>query len=210
MIVNINILSFNSVSIDDDDESRAHPPTPPPRKFIGTASFRKKLPCLRKQDSNEWPIMDRGSASSSAELERQRSVSPLDTNRDVPHQRQRALSHIAASLRFAPVPAMAVAGFLPEPGLLGAHRIPHRQSPLRASYHGKSSEPNYMEGHFMNTLEGRKPFSEVVGSAESLVGRVLYEQGLGKYCDPDFVRATQRELAEAFNMTQEGFYLFCL
>ncbi|OQR67122.1 voltage-dependent calcium channel type D subunit alpha-1-like [Tropilaelaps mercedesae] len=28
-------------------------------------------------------------------------------------------------------------------------------------------------------------------------------QGLGKYCDPDFVRATQRELAEAFNLTQE-------
>lgn len=42
-----------------------------------------------------------------------------------------------------------------------------------------------------------------VGSAENLVGRVLHEQGLGKYCDTDFVRAAQRELAEAFNLTQE-------
>lgn len=33
--------------------------------------------------------------------------------------------------------------------------------------------------------------------------QVLHEQGLGKYCDADFVRATQRELAEAFNLTQE-------
>jgi hypothetical protein len=96
---------------------------------------------------------------------------------------------------------MAVAGFIPEPGLLGAHKIPFRQSPFRASYHGKTSDTKYSDSpHFM---DGNKPFSDVVGSAESLVGRVLYEQGLGKYCDPDFVRATQRELAEAFNMTQE-------
>lgn len=33
--------------------------------------------------------------------------------------------------------------------------------------------------------------------------QVLQKEGLGKYCDPDFVRATQRELAEAINLTQE-------
>lgn len=50
----------------------------------------------------------------------------------------------------------------------------------------------------------RRPnFPEVVGSAESLVGRVLVEQGLGKYCDPDFVRYTSREMQEALDMTQE-------
>ncbi len=195
----------------DDDECRAHPPTPPPRKLLNTASFRKRLPCFRKQDSNEWPIMGRnsgsaGSACSSTELDRQRSVSPDETNISPKTQRKRALSHIAASLRFAPVPAMAVAGFIPEPGLLGAHKTPFRQSPFRASYHGKTSETKYLDSpHFMNSKDGNKPFSDVVGSAESLVGRVLYEQGLGKYCDPDFVRATQRELAEAFNMTQEGY-----
>lgn len=46
------------------------------------------------------------------------------------------------------------------------------------------------------------PF-EVVGSAESLVGRVLADQGLGKYCDPDFVRCTSKEMQEALDMTQE-------
>ncbi|XP_075219333.1 ca[2+]-channel protein alpha[[1]] subunit D isoform X3 [Lycorma delicatula] len=50
----------------------------------------------------------------------------------------------------------------------------------------------------------RRPnFAEVVGSAESLVGRVLVEQGLGKFCDPEFVRCTSREMQEALDMTQE-------
>lgn len=65
---------------------------------------------------------------------------------------------------------------------------------------------------------------EVIGSAESLVGRVrcfffielktsdliillsqqvLAEQGLGKYCDADFVRYTSREMQEALDMTSE-------
>ncbi|KAJ0171022.1 hypothetical protein K1T71_013221 [Dendrolimus kikuchii] len=43
----------------------------------------------------------------------------------------------------------------------------------------------------------------VVGSAESLVTRVLAEQGLGEYCDPEFVRNTSREMQEALEMTQE-------
>ncbi|KAL1129888.1 hypothetical protein AAG570_012832, partial [Ranatra chinensis] len=50
----------------------------------------------------------------------------------------------------------------------------------------------------------RRPnFPGVIGSAESLVGRVLVEQGLGKVCDPDFVRYTSREMQEALDMTQE-------
>ncbi|XP_041983617.1 muscle calcium channel subunit alpha-1-like isoform X15 [Aricia agestis] len=43
----------------------------------------------------------------------------------------------------------------------------------------------------------------VVGSAESLVTRVLTEQGLGAYCDPEFVRNTSREMQEALDLTQE-------
>lgn len=97
---------------------------------------------------------------------------------------------------------MAVAGFVPEPNLLGAHRVPYRQSPMRASYHGKTNT----DMRHLDTGDRGRPFSDVVGSAESLVGRVLFEQGLGKYCDPDFVKATQIELREAFNMTQEGWY----
>ncbi|XP_063630082.1 muscle calcium channel subunit alpha-1-like isoform X3 [Cydia splendana] len=43
----------------------------------------------------------------------------------------------------------------------------------------------------------------VVGSAESLVTRVLAEQGLAAYCDAEFVRNTSREMQEALEMTQE-------
>lgn len=32
---------------------------------------------------------------------------------------------------------------------------------------------------------------------------MLVEQGLGKYCDPDFIRYTSREMQEALNMTSE-------
>ena len=32
--------------------------------------------------------------------------------------------------------------------------------------------------------------------------QVLQEQGLGKYCDPEFVRAASREMQEAMDMTQ--------
>lgn len=32
---------------------------------------------------------------------------------------------------------------------------------------------------------------------------MLVEQGLGKYCDPDFIRYTSREMQEALNMTTE-------
>ncbi|XP_031617633.1 voltage-dependent calcium channel type D subunit alpha-1-like [Contarinia nasturtii] len=50
---------------------------------------------------------------------------------------------------------------------------------------------------------GRPTSFDVIGSAESLVGRVLVEQGLGKFCDPDFIRYTSREMQEALNMTSE-------
>lgn len=32
---------------------------------------------------------------------------------------------------------------------------------------------------------------------------MLVEQGLGKYCDADFVRYTSREMQEALDMTKE-------
>uniref|UniRef100_A0AAG5DDX1 Voltage-dependent L-type calcium channel subunit alpha n=3 Tax=Anopheles atroparvus TaxID=41427 RepID=A0AAG5DDX1_ANOAO len=51
--------------------------------------------------------------------------------------------------------------------------------------------------------EMHKTSSEVIGSAESLVGRVLAQQGLGKYCDLDLVHCAQMEMQEALDMTQE-------
>lgn len=51
--------------------------------------------------------------------------------------------------------------------------------------------------------ESHKLTAEVIGSAESLVGRVLAQQGLGKYCDLDLVHCAQMEMQEALDMTQE-------
>ncbi|CAB3241437.1 unnamed protein product [Arctia plantaginis] len=39
--------------------------------------------------------------------------------------------------------------------------------------------------------------------AENLIIRVLMEQGLGKYCDKDFIQSTSREMQEALDLTQE-------
>ncbi|XP_076224247.1 ca[2+]-channel protein alpha[[1]] subunit D isoform X7 [Nomia melanderi] len=72
---------------------------------------------------------------------------------------------------------------------------------------GNYLHPNSEYERLSHSLPGspadRKPNFEVIGSAESLVGRVLVEQGLGKYCDPDFVRYTSREMQEALDMTPE-------
>ncbi|XP_054713123.1 muscle calcium channel subunit alpha-1-like [Uloborus diversus] len=170
-----------------EDRSRAHPPTPPPRRFLRRGgSFR--LPCILKQDSHEKPI-----------VQRQDSDSPTDCA---------LMSRIAASLRFAPLPAMAVAGLAPPPDQdLMQSPKPDRQNnhvPMhRASYHGHSKYIPEMNGMEMQNHLQRHPEERFIGSAENLVGRVLQEQGLGRYCDPEFVKATQRELAEAINMTPE-------
>ncbi|XP_072945832.1 muscle calcium channel subunit alpha-1-like [Epargyreus clarus] len=43
----------------------------------------------------------------------------------------------------------------------------------------------------------------VENPAEKLITRVLTEQGLGKYCDKDFIQSTSREMQEALDLTQE-------
>ncbi|XP_076620083.1 LOW QUALITY PROTEIN: ca[2+]-channel protein alpha[[1]] subunit D [Colletes latitarsis] len=117
---------------------------------------------------------------------------------------------VANGLKLAQTQAIAVAGFLAD---VDSRRcrdcscLPHR-----ASYHGRVSWAGESNGsigaeRLSHSLPGspadRKPNFEVIGSAESLVGRVLVEQGLGKYCDPDFVRYTSREMQEALDMTPE-------
>ncbi|XP_030756415.1 muscle calcium channel subunit alpha-1 isoform X1 [Sitophilus oryzae] len=97
----------------------------------------------------------------------------------------------------------------PEERLMRCSLLNHR-----ASFHGRvPQQPGEPNGHVANerlthSLPGspaeRRPASfEVVGSAESLVGRILAEQGLGKYCDPEFVRNTSKEMQEALDMTPE-------
>uniref|UniRef100_A0A182YN24 Voltage-dependent L-type calcium channel subunit alpha n=1 Tax=Anopheles stephensi TaxID=30069 RepID=A0A182YN24_ANOST len=67
---------------------------------------------------------------------------------------------------------------------------------------------NYEEDRLIHSTPGspqetHKLTGEVIGSAESLVGRVLAQQGLGKYCDLDLVHCAQMEMQEALDMTQE-------
>ncbi|XP_049844102.1 muscle calcium channel subunit alpha-1-like isoform X6 [Schistocerca gregaria] len=126
-----------------------------------------------------------------------------------------SFSRIASGLKLAQAQAMAVAvaGFMPNTVMFAVNHGRHSPPTHRASFHGRVSRVGDSNGslgteRLSHSLPGspadRRPnFPEVVGSAESLVGRVLVEQGLGKYCDPDFVRYTSREMQEALNMTQE-------
>lgn len=41
----------------------------------------------------------------------------------------------------------------------------------------------------------------VKNPAETLITRVLTEQGLGKYCDAEFIRNTSREMQDALDLT---------
>ncbi|KAK0098332.1 hypothetical protein PV326_009526 [Microctonus aethiopoides] len=138
---------------------------------------------------------------------------------------------IANGLKLARTQTMAVAGFLANVDYR-QWRVCESCSPLhRASFHGRGDDNNLQTNKIIqenrhnyvswtgesnggvgserlsHSLPGspadRKPNFEVIGSAESLVGRVLVEQGLGKYCDPDFVRYTSREMQEALDMTRE-------
>ncbi|XP_018341901.1 PREDICTED: muscle calcium channel subunit alpha-1 isoform X2 [Trachymyrmex septentrionalis] len=106
---------------------------------------------------------------------------------------------VANGLKMAQNQAIAVAGFLADVDSrqwrVCASCLSHRAS----SYHGRERLSHSMPG----SPADRKPNFEVIGSAESLVGRVLVEQGLGKFCDPDFVRYTSREMQEALDMTRE-------
>nr|CAD7392413.1 unnamed protein product [Timema cristinae] len=168
-------------SLQDEYSPELTPPTPPPRRVprgVGGGSFR--LGCMGREASASF-------------------------------------SRIADGLKLAQAQAMAVAvaGFLPDGVAPSERSLCGRRSPLthRASFHGRVSRPGESNGsmgaeRLTHSLPGspadRRPnFPEVIGSAESLVGRVLVEQGLGKYCDPDFVRYTSREMQEALDMTQE-------
>ena len=103
----------------------------------------------------------------------------------------------ALAKAFAPMPALAVA--FPD-----AHFFDqNRSSPLRASYHGKPSERVLLTEMTPSPglLSNSSQKFEVVGSAESLVGRTLVAQGISD--DPNLIATAKRELAEACDMTPE-------
>ncbi|KAK3872081.1 hypothetical protein Pcinc_022822 [Petrolisthes cinctipes] len=90
-------------------------------------------------------------------------------------------------------------------GSVGVSGLPHPRNGSTSHSESNGSLPGDRHSQSVpsSPRSVSRPYSEVVGSAESLVGRVLADQGLGKYCDPDFVRTTSREIAEALEMTSE-------
>lgn len=137
-------LFFNtSLCVKDDEEMVGlRPPTPPPRKFTrgATASFR--LPCIGKRDSHERPMLVRQSSSihSCSDLRGSSTEDPPEVAARPNSGEPCAMRHIAASLCFAHLPAMAVAGVQPSTDQWkkrrrlgdGSSHIPTH----RASYHG--------------------------------------------------------------------------
>ncbi|KAK0162142.1 hypothetical protein PV327_008504 [Microctonus hyperodae] len=164
----------------------------PPTNLMRSSSSRRKK--FAKQKAVNEIVIQKTTSTSTAEK-------PTLDNRS-----------IANGLKLARTQTMAVAGFLANVDYR-QWRICESCSPLhRASFHGRVSWTGESNGgvgseRLSHSLPGspadRKPNFEVIGSAESLVGRVLVEQGLGKYCDPDFVRYTSREMQEALDMTRE-------
>ncbi|XP_050519467.1 muscle calcium channel subunit alpha-1 isoform X6 [Diabrotica virgifera virgifera] len=191
------------------------PPTPPPRRVrlgLGAVCMPATATATATPTSTPTP-----------------SSVPAPTV-TAPAQQTPSFNRIASGLKLAQAQAMAVAGFLPEPTLgdlplpLGrlhpstsdyegdSRHVPCTFLNHRASFHGRvgAGEANGHVGpeRLSHSLPGspadrRLASFEVVGSAESLVGRILAEQGLGKYCDQDFVRYTSKEMQEALDMTQE-------
>ncbi|XP_059469831.1 muscle calcium channel subunit alpha-1 isoform X4 [Neocloeon triangulifer] len=173
----------------EDHSPEVTPPTPPPRRHLSRISGSFRLGCIGRQQSEGGE----------------------------------PFSRIAGGLKLAQTQAMAVAGFAPEEAPVRRRssqatidqRLSSRYpSPLtyRASFHGRESQhrdssASLSTERLSHSLPGspaeRRPNFGVIGSAESLVGRVLAEQGLGKYCDPEFVRNASKEMQEALEMTQE-------
>ncbi|XP_056645196.1 muscle calcium channel subunit alpha-1 isoform X5 [Diorhabda sublineata] len=205
--------NYTVIDLQSDKTAAAEltPPTPPPRRIrLGLGGGC--MPASATPTSTPTP-----------------SSVPAPTVA-TPAQQAPSFNRIASGLKLAQAQAMAVTGFLPEP-TLGDLPLPlgrfhpsasefegdSRHAPCtllnhRASFHGRVGvgEANGHVGteRLSHSLPGspadrRLASFEVVGSAESLVGRILAEQGLGKYCDPDFVRYTSKEMQEAMDMTQE-------
>nr|XP_036218959.1 muscle calcium channel subunit alpha-1 isoform X1 [Bactrocera oleae]XP_036218960.1 muscle calcium channel subunit alpha-1 isoform X1 [Bactrocera oleae]XP_036218961.1 muscle calcium channel subunit alpha-1 isoform X1 [Bactrocera oleae]XP_036218962.1 muscle calcium channel subunit alpha-1 isoform X1 [Bactrocera oleae]XP_036218963.1 muscle calcium channel subunit alpha-1 isoform X1 [Bactrocera oleae] len=105
---------------------------------------------------------------------------------------------------------------------LTSGRITNQESPFAATESYDSSTPGFslhpynnangIRGHDramptkIGSLYDPHPsatLSKVNGPAESLVGGVLVAEGLGKYCDSEFVGQATREMQEALDMTLE-------
>ncbi|KAI1305813.1 Voltage-dependent calcium channel type D subunit alpha-1 [Halotydeus destructor] len=117
-------------------------------------------------------------------------------NGSVPGSPTSTTDKSGSSLARAFGPVLAVA--MPESGFFD-----NRATQLRASYHGKPSEKDYLKDQQPLLSDSAAHKFDVVGSAESLVGRTLAQQGLEKYCDPSLINVAKREIAEACDLTPD-------
>lgn len=181
-------------------------------------SFRRRLSgCFRKQDSNEQKMLQ---TISQMDVDSEDHIMPKCLNskpwykKATNMMRQRSVSEERRSNEAAsgPIPMINKSS--------STNSIQYYACPINSQRFLTASEQ--MNQSFLNrsdfdltSVDHRNDFKQssfhgmptggVPGaSAENLIGRVLREQGLGKYIDPTIVRTAQRELAEAFNMTPEG------
>nr|CAH0100905.1 unnamed protein product [Daphnia galeata] len=137
---------------------------------------------------NVWSNMRRGGGPSSRQ--RPTESSPLKLSP------QMLLKTAVAAPNGQSVPVSSSSDDLSE-------AVPLRPLRLRQQNqtNNNGSLPKYDENFLHPSYNAQE--EAVAGSAESLVGKVLVEQGLGKFIDDDFIRTTSREMQEAMDMTQE-------
>ncbi|XP_045466444.1 muscle calcium channel subunit alpha-1 isoform X2 [Harmonia axyridis] len=137
-----------------------------------------------------WSSMRRGASFREKFLNRKNSTKPKN-------------SPVESSMEFLPFSASR----------RGTHGGINHVSPLGKSIPGVIERSDFLQPTYKGRPNGNvamgvpptndTPPFEVIGSAESLVGRILIEQGLGEYADPEFIRNTSKEMQEAMEMTQE-------
>ncbi|XP_055884029.1 muscle calcium channel subunit alpha-1-like isoform X4 [Biomphalaria glabrata] len=190
---------------DSDFEREQTPPTPPPRRLSRKgASF--KLGCIGKQGSDENPLMRtshpmRLSGHHNNQILSAPNLSDQDEGSHPSIQPQQSSSggRLVSFLRKLGRKSTGVSEETPQqqrhtspPSVTDGITHPHRsmgRGPLiipRSVQQQQTLSPRQ--------LENRR------SSAETLVAKVLLDEGLNRYVDP---QCLQREIAEATNMTQE-------
>ncbi|XP_059167740.1 muscle calcium channel subunit alpha-1-like isoform X5 [Physella acuta] len=188
------IYVYRDLPQEDSDFEREHtPPTPPPRRLSRKgASF--KLGCIGKQGSDENPLMRRAGQPLRFPSQQQSITQP-----SVDSQLPQPTIHVTSGGRLV--------SFLRKLGHRSnrAEEVPrhvdvssdHSSQPHRSVGRGPLIIPKAVQQqHSLSPrqLENRR------SSAETLVAKVLQDEGLNRYVDP---KCLQREIAEATNMTAE-------
>ncbi|XP_041350166.1 muscle calcium channel subunit alpha-1-like isoform X2 [Gigantopelta aegis] len=186
---------------DSDFEREQTPPTPPPRK-LSRRGHAFRLACIGKQDSDENPLM-RKRAEPLRVTQNQVTPKAMTIARMPPEDLPPSIQYPNAT------------GAPPSPArtqhLLAAEREKprlHHQSGDSAAlddtagplYRSLERGPLIIPRHVMSQYHNVPRYEHRRSSAESLVTKILEQEGLGKYVD---AKCLQQEIAEATDMTPE-------